>query len=296
MNKTYTLILITLFYIIAFWIGVMAILVLKESVGMLANMFIGTTISTFIIYLINIFLKNASIYDPYWSVQPIFLIFTYYFVYKDSINFSMLHLVILIPLIFWAVRLTTNWGFEFTGLDYEDWRYRQIKASVKNKGIRELAVFVGFMYIPTIVVYFTVVPLFNSFIFKGSNQLLFYIMGAIITTLGVVLEMLADNQMANFRQKKLGTNIDEGLWKYSRHPNYLGELLVWTGLFIAAFNNFKWINIVGIILVYALFIFISIPLAEKRYLQKYPGYLEYKKRTSMLMLLPKKQFENKKNA
>ena len=289
MNKGYTLILVTLFYIIAFWVGAMVVVVLKDSVNMITNLFIGTSVSTIVIYLINIFIKNASVYDPYWSVQPIFLIFTYYFVYSGPVTFIMIHLIILVPLIFWAVRLTLNWGSEFTGLDYEDWRYKMIKSKLKNGFVRELAVFFGIMYIPTIVVFFTVTPLFNSFMARGDNQLLFYILGAFVTLGGVILETIADTQMSSFRQKKTGTNIDTGLWHFSRHPNYLGELLVWTGIFIASLNYFKTINIVGIIVVYALFLFISIPMAEKRYITKYPTYLEYKNTTSMLIPWPKRK-------
>ena len=289
MNKTYTLILIFLFYIIAFWTGFLSALFLETTLNMYANLFVATTISTVVIYLISLFIKNTSLYDPYWSVQPIFLLFTYYFVYNETITLDINHLIVIIPLLFWSVRLTVNWGMEFTGLDYEDWRYKMIKSKLKNRALRELVVFIGIMYVPTLVVFFTVLPLFNSFMILGTNQLLFYIIGAVVILAGIFLELTADSQMQVFRQKKLDTNIDSGLWKYSRHPNYLGELLVWTGVFIATFNNFKVINVIGVIAVYLMFIAISIPMAEKRYLEKYPRYIDYKKRTSMLLFLPKRK-------
>jgi steroid 5-alpha reductase family enzyme len=68
----------------------------------------------------------------------------------------------------------------------------------------------------------------------------------------------------------------KGLWAYSRHPNYFGEVMFWWGLFLfgLAADLGYWWTIIGPILITFLFAFISIPLMEKRSLERRPGYRE----------------------
>ena len=126
-----------------------------------------------------------------------------------------------------------------------------------------------------------------EFIFK-SNAELSYIdgIGALIMIMGIVLELLADNQMHAFKkdQNNKGQTITTGVWRYSRHPNYLGEILFWWGLYTLSISaGAIQLLITGPILMTLLFITISIPMMEKRLASKYDGYLEYKKNTSMII-------------
>ncbi|MDL2292699.1 DUF1295 domain-containing protein [Acholeplasma sp. OttesenSCG-928-E16] len=289
MNKATSLILVGIFYLFAYAIGFFFSFLMKNYLDLYINLFLGTIISTIAIYLFNLLFKNASLYDPYWSVQPCYLIFCFYIIYGDKYPFNPIHLIVLLPLLFWAIRLTINWGNGFSDMSFEDWRYKMLKEKTTNRVLRELTVLMGIMIIPTICVYLGTAPLFTSFMKEGVNQLLFYIIGATIILLGTILQIVSDYQMLKFRKQKTGKNIDTGLWKYSRHPNYLGELLIWTGVFIASLNHFDIINIFGVLTIYFLFFSISIPMAEKRYLNKYVEYQDYKKRTSMLLILPKRK-------
>ncbi|MDP3720991.1 MAG: DUF1295 domain-containing protein [Anaerolineaceae bacterium] len=113
-----------------------------------------------------------------------------------------------------------------------------------------------------------------------------------ISVIGVSLETIADRQMQDFRRKNLGKSamIREGLWKYSRHPNYLGEILMWWGVYLVclASSPSAWMLGLGALLNTALFLFISIPLAEKRLAKYKEGFSEYQKQTRMLLPFPKK--------
>jgi steroid 5-alpha reductase family enzyme len=85
-------------------------------------------------------------------------------------------------------------------------------------------------------------------------------------------------------------SITSGLWGYSRHPNYFGELSFWWGLYLfalAAGQNSPWM-IAGAISMTLLFVFISIPMMEKRMLEKKPDYKEVQKNISMLIPFFKK--------
>ena len=111
--------------------------------------------------------------------------------------------------------------------------------------------------------------------------------------IGTGLELFADIQMKKFRKNRKDRSeiIRTGLWKYSRHPNYLGEVSFWYGVaFVLFIGNFNyWWTLLGAILNTMLFLFISIPLAENNMKKYKPGFDEYKKETRML--LPIKKFK-----
>ncbi len=115
-----------------------------------------------------------------------------------------------------------------------------------------------------------------------------------IWIIGFFFEFTGDLQMYLFKKKpeNKGKIMSKGLWKYSRHPNYFGEITMWLGIFILGLYPYGTLNIVGIIspIIIALaLIFVSgIPLAEKRY-EENTEYQEYKKRTNALIpWFPKK--------
>ena len=93
----------------------------------------------------------------------------------------------------------------------------------------------------------------------------------------VALQTVSDLQMQRFRARGAGGIISEGLWKYSRHPNYLGEILMWWGVAIYSICllGFRWYLILGAVLNNLMFLFISIPMADRRQSRK-PGYEEYR--------------------
>lgn len=109
-----------------------------------------------------------------------------------------------------------------------------------------------------------------------------------IWIIGFFFEFTGDLQMYLFKKnpENSGKIMTKGLWKYSRHPNYFGEITMWLGIFVLGLYPFKALNIVGIIspIIIALaLIFVSgIPLAEKKY-DDNAEYQEYKKKTSVLI-------------
>ena len=102
--------------------------------------------------------------------------------------------------------------------------------------------------------------------------------------------MISDIEMHKFRAKKTPSLINVGLWKYSRHPNYLGEILMWWGIYfmmLPILNNY-WFLFIGALVNNLMFLFISIPMADKRQSKK-DGFVLYKMNTHMLLPIPKKQ-------
>jgi steroid 5-alpha reductase family enzyme len=123
------------------------------------------------------------------------------------------------------------------------------------------------------------------------------IAGAAIWALGFGIEAMSDAQKYAFKNDAAnkGRWIQSGLWKYSRHPNYFGEVLLWWGLFLVVLPSLSASTIfavIGPLFISLLILFVSgIPLLEKSAEEKYgsdPDYRDYKKRTSVFLLLPRR--------
>ena len=118
------------------------------------------------------------------------------------------------------------------------------------------------------------------------------VVGAVVWVVGLVLEIAADAQKAAFRRDPVNTGrfIASGVWSWSRHPNYLGEILVWVGVAVVALpaaTGWQWVTLISPIFVVLLLTRVSgIPLLEKRADDRWgddPAYREYKKRTPVLV-------------
>jgi steroid 5-alpha reductase family enzyme len=119
--------------------------------------------------------------------------------------------------------------------------------------------------------------------------------GAAVFVVGLVVEAVADAQKASFRarEENRGRFVTSGLWRYSRHPNYFGEMLVWWGLFayvVPVLHGASYLVVVGPVFITLLLLFVSgIPLLERSADEKYgddPSYRDYKRRTSLVVPLP----------
>lgn len=112
---------------------------------------------------------------------------------------------------------------------------------------------------------------------------------ALVISLGAAaMQGIADIQMHRFRKHRTGTFIRTGLWKYSRHPNYLGEILMWWGVALAVVSVYPgvWYLCAGAAANTVLFLAVSIPLADDRQAKK-EGFANYKAHTRMLLPIKK---------
>lgn len=283
-KKITSLLIILLLYLAAAAAAAALIILLRPYIeNAILLLFIGDAAATVIVYAFGVIIKNSSAYDPYWSVQPLCVTLGFYLL--TGAPFAAYHLFALAPLTIWAARLTFNWAKGFDGLKWQDWRYVMLRE--KNPGIWQLVNFFGINMIPTVLVFGGTIPILQ-YIRAGSFSAALSILGCAVSLAAVTLQTVADKQLAGFKKLNTGVCIDAGLWKYSRHPNYLGEITLWWGFFIMAVPFFDLLTVAGAAAITLLFIFISIPLMEKR-LSGRPGYNEYKKRVSPLLLLPRKK-------
>lgn len=287
MKKTRALAIICYVYIMAIGVGVVTAWILTEHTkNVILTLLCADIAATLVVFISSIPLKNASVYDPYWSIAPPCLVVGYYVLAKSA--FSLVHLLVIVPLCFWAIRLTYNWVIGFTDLKWEDWRYVNFKkANPKTYIFINLT---GIMLMPTLLVFAGMIP-FYYFITGSENIIAAAFSGAIIMS-ATVYQTIADAQKRKFLKnpKNKGKVMDTGLWKFSRHPNYFGEVSVWWGMFVCGLGNLAWQSVFGAPMITLLFIFISIPLMNKHMLKTRPTYPEYKAkvRSPLIPLPPRK--------
>lgn len=279
-NKIFSYAIVVIAYVLATIVAVIVYNALPLNPYL--SLLIADVLATIVVFIFSVAVNNASVYDPYWSVQP----FVIGLLFGIKYGFNLYSLILFIAVTIWAVRLTINWMFEFKNLTYQDWRYIHLKNTTgKFYGIIN---FVGIHLVPTLVVYACTLPLVYAIINKPTLNY-FSLIFIAVCLLAVVLQLVADTQMREYRKTKPTVFIRVGLWKYSRHPNYLGEILMWWGVALATVISMPsmWQLILGAILNTLLFLFVSIPLQDSRQAKK-PGFSEYKKQTHALLPIYKK--------
>ena len=278
-SKTGCLALVFFYYVISFYI---AYLVTKNfNFDGWLYILIWHVSATLIIFLFSNIHKNSSIYDPFWHVAPIPIVF--YIAKKSSLPTLELNLV-LAAFLFWALRLTYNWYLNWNNLDHEDFRYIDLKNN--NKYMAFINDLFGIHLIPTLIVNVSLYPIYVALNSESLNELVY--VGFIIIIIAVVIQYISDDQMRKFRkdESNLGKTMKYGLWKYSRHPNYLGEVSFWFGIYIFALASGLttiWLLACPIVML-ALFIFISCPMMDNRSLKRRSDYKEYMDKTPQLFM------------
>ena len=243
-----------------------------------------TLTATLVIFAVTCFVPDTSLYDPYWSVAPVAMLLAAMVRYRLwSPNAVLMFLCVCV----WAVRLTGNWAVTYKGIGHEDWRYRAYRERFGKAGFF-LINLVGLQMVPTIVVYFGLIGAF--FVLESSGFSPWILPGLAVMLAATVLEFISDRAVHRFLRENPGTcrTCDVSVWKYSRHPNYLGEMSFWFGIFLA-FVGVRpdiWYMGLGFLPIHILFLTASIPMMEKHNAERRSDYAEYQSRTSVLFLLP----------
>ncbi|AVS63004.1 hypothetical protein C8241_16130 [Paracidovorax avenae] len=189
----------------------------------------------------------------------------------------------------WAARLAIyitlrNWGHG------EDRRYQAMRERHGERfGIRSLYLVFG---LQAVLAWVVSAPLFAAVAFFRPGTAWQALPGLALAVFGLVFEAVGDAQMARFkRQGGHGDRVmDQGLWRYTRHPNYFGEACVWWGLWLAAVGMAGmpafW-SIVSPVLMTTLLLRVSgVALLEKDMHSRRPAYREYQRRTSAFIPMP----------
>jgi steroid 5-alpha reductase family enzyme len=251
------------------------------------TVFAADLFATLVIFGFSQAFANSSMYDAYWSVVPPVIGLYWASALPQAQAIPARQALVLVLVFAWAIRLTWNWARGWPGLHHEDWRYVELRENTNAP--YWLVSLTGIHYFPTLQVFLACLPLYPA-LAVGSRPLgALDALAAVVTAGAIALETIADEQLRAFNRKKQPGDIcTRGLWAWLRHPNYLGELLFWWGLWlfgVAAAPDWYW-SVIGPLAITAMFIFASVPMLDRRNLARRPGYAELMK--SVPALIPRR--------
>ena len=283
LSKPLSLLIVLFVYIAAFFAGLLVFNVLPDW-GFLSYL-IADAAATVVVWAFGIVFKNASLYDPYWSVAPIVLFICFI---MQAGSADILDILYIAVFSIWGIRLTANWIIGWRGMAHQDWRYTMLKQ--KNPKIWFLTNFFGINMMPTLFVFVNMLSAYLCAFSTGDQLSIISVAGVLVCLAAVILQIVSDSQMMMFRKDahNSGLSIQSGLWRYSRHPNYLGEVSFWWGAWLMQMGALGtlWWTVTAPVLMTMLFILISIPMMENRLTDTKKDYDAYQKRTSMLLIWP----------
>ena len=259
---------------------------MTDILPILTNVVIAVFIYMSFFYFLSILIKRADIVDIGWGLGFV-LISTVSLLFQSIINDRMI--IVFLLVLFWGLRLSSH-IFLRNFKKEEDYRYQNFKKNWGKwfviKSYFQIFLFQGLLM--TIVS----LPIIFTFSFPYYSLGIFDYVGVFVWLVGFTIEARADIQLKKFislkkdgKTKTRFANI--GLWKYSRHPNYFGEILQWWGIGILAVTlPFGYVSLIGPALITYLLIFVSgVPLLEKKF-ENDPEWEKYVKRTRKLIPLP----------
>ena len=278
-SKGTSLALIAGMYVVALGFGVRTFAWAVDVMPEVWALLVADVVMTVLIWGFGLAYENVSIYDPYWSVIPPAM-FTAWALYKHC--FMLPVLLLLVAVWWWGIRLTGNWVWTFKGIGHEDWRYTRYRET-QSPFLFQVTNFFGLNMVPTLVVFACMLPGFGLFEAAGPANALTWA-GFAICLASATLQLVADTQIHRFRAAHPGAVCDVGLWKRGRHPNYFGEVMMWWGVWLmyASLRGIDWLMLAPFAMT-DLFLFISIPMMERRQLARKPAYAAYRKRTRLFI-------------
>lgn len=232
--------------------------------------------------------KDASTADVGWSIGMSVLV-GWYAINLDG--FLLRKWLILLPIFIWTLRLSSHLLRRIIHDGREDSRYAQFREDWGRQAGRNF--FVIFQLQPIFNVVLSV-PFFIAFLNTDPTIKVIELIAVVIWLIGLIGESVADEQLRKFKadSNNKGKICQQGLWNYSRHPNFFFEWLMWIAYFIFALGSPQgwWGFIAPALMLFLLMKVTGIPLMETRALKnKGEAFKEYMRTTSFFIPLPKRR-------
>lgn len=229
-----------------------------------------------ILWLISFVKHDVSIVDSFWSLMILLAGLVYFM--SIPLPAERSYLVLILAMI-WALRLSAfiywrNWGQE------EDHRYQAIRAN--NEPHFEYKSFYIVFGLQAFLAWIVSLPLMAAINSQVALNWLDYL-ALSLWLFGMFFEVVGDQQLAGFKadRSNKGKVMAQGLWRYTRHPNYFGEFCVWWSFFIFALAAGSWWSIISPLLMSILLLKVSgVSLLEKDIHQRRPDYAQYRATTN----------------
>jgi len=236
-------------------------------------------------FLFSLLVKRNDVADIAWGLG--FLLVTLAAYLPQGIFLDRGLLVALLVTI-WASRLSLHIYLRNRGRA-EDYRYQAWRKEWGRafyiRSYFQVFVLQGFLLL------IVSSPAVVASVYRGTNWGILDLLGLFVWTVGFLFESVGDWQLARFIKNLENKErlIQQGLWQYTRHPNYFGEVAQWWGIWLIALSTpYGWLSIIGPFAITILILKVSgIPLLEKKMAEN-PEFEAYKKKTSIFIpLLPR---------
>ncbi len=249
---------------------------------------LGVMVSVHIFFIIGILMKNHTFIDTAWGLS--FIIVAHVTFWMQNTH-TTIQWIVLTMVTAWGLRLFTHIMLRTVG-KAEDPRYQQMRLKMESGKHALLTTYLRIYLAQGFLAWIIAAPIVFINASCQNTNILFYQIGIAVWVIGFLLEIISDQQLKAFLAavQNQGQIMTGGIWKYSRHPNYFGEASMWWGIFIIALGFAGgWLSFFGPLLITFLLLFISgVPLAENL-IRGFPGFDDYKSRTSMFIpWFPKK--------
>jgi len=231
-----------------------------------------------LLWVVSLILKNSSIVDIFWGAGFVVVVWIAFALTPQGYDLRKWLISLLVTV--WGLRLTLhilirNWGKP------EDFRYQKWREE-NGKSWWWRSFFQVFM-LQGIIMWIVSTPLLAAQISPTPARLgVLDILGILLWGFGFYFEAAGDAQLTRFKSDPAnkGKVMNRGVWQYTRHPNYFGDSAQWWGFYLIAASAGGWWTVFSPILMTLLLVRVSgVALLEKT-MEKRPGYLEYKARTS----------------
>ena len=229
-----------------------------------------------IFWVFSLIRNDVSIVDSLWSMMFLLAVAIYF---AMSPQHGPRELLVLVLVTLWAVRLTTYITLRNRG-EPEDYRYQEIRKN-NEPGFRFKSLYIVFI-LQAFLAWVISLPLFAAMGAPAPLGLLDYA-GVAFWMVGMVFESIGDLQLSRFRSnpENKGKVLNTGLWRFTRHPNYFGNFMLWWGFYLIALSAGAWWTIIAPILMTFLLLKVSgVALLEKDISERRPKYAEYIRQTN----------------
>lgn len=215
-----------------------------------------------LIWLIYRGLQNPSVVDVGWSFG--LLLSGLIYLWPQDWSARLLVLIGLYGL--WACRLGFFLWYTRILPGHVDQRYLSLSEGWKIA--KPLGFFLNFQ-LQALLILIIACPWYFTATHALQGWTVLDGLGILLVSIGLSLESLADYQLHQFKQHPTGPVCNQGLWQYSRHPNYLGEWLIWCGFTL--FSLHSWLSLIGLIsplTLYLIFTRLTGPMTEAQSLKR----------------------------
>lgn len=231
--------------------------------------------------------RRYDLVDVAWGL--VFIVIAL-FGFLSSAYMTTTMVIVLALVVIWGGRLSRHIYSRWSRSQEEDPRYVELRKSWPKEA-RSLQVYVRIYLTQALLA--TIVSLPVIVVMHNRPDLsIWVLLGVAVWGIGFWFEATADRQLKNFlaRSTQRSALMQQGLWKYSRHPNYFGEMTQWFGIALMSIATpLWWLALLGAVTIAGFIVFVSgVPPAERRAAQK-PGWKIYKDRTSVIFPMPPKK-------